>query len=211
MPKDIVASIIATSQEELEQRINKVKNSVNLIQLDIMDGTLTPTTTLNFNFTLPQANCTKEAHLMLKEPKNWIENKATLVDTIIFHIEGTDNTEETITLIKQKGKKIGIAISPETPAEELTPYLDKIDQVLVFTAEKLGYYGAPFSKAAIDKIKKIREINKEIVIEVDGGVSPDNIKELSDAGVNLFVVGSYLQKNEDLNSAISNLKNIIGD
>ena len=211
MPKDIVASIIATSQEELEQRINKVKDSVNLIQLDIMDNTLTLTSTLNFDFTLPQTECTKEAHLMLKEPKAWIENKADFVDTIIFHIEGTDNTEETIALIKQKGKKVGIAISPETSVEKLTPYLDKIDQVLVFTAEKLGYYGAPFSKAAIEKIKKIRELNKEIIIEVDGGVSPENIKELSDAGVNLFVVGSYLQKSENLNIALSNLKQIIGD
>lgn len=210
--KEIVASIIATSQKELEERVNKVKDYAKIIQLDIMDGTMTPTHTLDFDFKLPKNKCKVEAHLMLKDPLTWIKKNGSIADTIIFHIEScktADEAKKMIHAIREINKDPAVAIAPGTSAEAIFPYLKDITQVLVFTADPIGYYGAKFSPAAIDKIKKIRKINNSITIEVDGGVGIDNISSLSGAGVNLFVSGSYLQKSINTKQAISTLLKLV--
>jgi len=207
--KDIVASIIATSQKEIDKRVDKVKDAVNIIQLDIMDGKYAPNEVLNFKFTLPENSCTVEADLMVKNPEKWIEQNFDIADNIIVHINSTDDIYEIIEKVRKKGKKISLALDPENEAEDVIPYLGLIDQVMVFTAERIGFYGAPFNQAAVGKIRKIRKVSPDILIEVDGGVTPDNIDELSKAGVNLFVSGSYLQNSNDVEKAVASLRNII--
>ncbi len=207
MEKSIVPSIIAGTQEEIDQRINKVKSHVKSFQLDVMDGKFVPTRSLDFKFTLPKNDCTVEAHLMVQNPLSWLSKRWDIVDTIIVHVEALDDPEiiQLIKLIKNKGKKAGIAINPTTPIEKIKPYLDKISQVLVMTVNP-GYYGAEFLPKTLDKVRELRKRVPDMDIEVDGGMNPENIKDAADAGANLFVVGSFIQASKDAAKSVQKLK-----
>ena len=150
MENKIIPAIIATNQEELNTRINKVKNNFSILQLDVMDGKFVPTHSLDFDFILPETNCRYEAHLMVSNPEEWIEKNHQIADVILVHIESTEEPEKIIDLVKNKGKKIGFVLNPETPIEKIKPYLDQIDEVLVMTVNP-GYYGSKFLPEALDK------------------------------------------------------------
>ena len=113
------------------------------------------------------------------------------VEKIIFHTEATPNPEVLIETIKSMGKKVGIAINPETPVLQIQPYIKKVNTVLVMTVHP-GRNGAPFVPETLEKVKEIRNVNPKVNIEVDGGMNLENVKSAKDAGANLFVVGSYL-------------------
>jgi len=206
MENIIIPSIIAKSQEELEKVVNKVKDHSKILQLDIMDGKFVPTHSLDFDFKLPETNCKYEAHLMVSNPEKWIEKHYKITDVILVHIESTNNPEKIIELVKSKGKKMGFVLNPETPIEKIKPYLDKIDQILIMTVNP-GFYGSPFLPETLDKVKELRKLKPNLDIEVDGGINLNTIKKAYDAGTNLFISGSYLQKSKDVKKAIETLKN----
>lgn len=208
MEKIIIPAIIAISQEELDERINKVKDHAEFLQLDVMDGMFVPSHSLDFDFKLPEIDCKFEAHLMVNNPEEWIEMNYSKVDTILAHFESCKNPEKVIGLIRNKGKKVGLVINPETSVQDIEEFLDNIDQVLVMTVNP-GFYGAKFLQENLSKVKELRQLKPDLAIEVDGGVSIDTIKTLNEAGANLFVCGSYLQKSEDVALAIEKLKNLI--
>jgi len=201
----IVASIIATSQKELEERIGKVAPHVSAVQLDVMDGVFVGNHSLDFDLTVPNISCTREAHLMIQNPKEWIERYAERVDMILVHIESCKEPKKIIELAKNKGKKIGFACNPETPVAACSPYLDAIDQVLVMTVHP-GSYGSPFLPETLDKVKELRKLHPTLPIEVDGGISPDTIRKAADAGATLFAVGSYLITAENVQEAVVSLR-----
>jgi ribulose-phosphate 3-epimerase len=209
MEKQIIASIIASSQDELNQRINKVKDVVSIIQLDVMDGKFAPTQSINFDFKLPHLNCEVEADLMVQDPVSWIEKNHENVNTIIVHMESVKDILPVINLIKSKGKKVAIALDPITTVAQVMPFLDYLDQIMVFTADRIGYYGSAFSLNAVEKIKNIKYLKPSLLLEVDGGVNLKTIKILSDAGVDLFVSGSYLQNSENAQKAVDELMRLI--
>lgn len=204
MKNKIIPAIIANSQEELEKRINKVKDHLSILQLDIMDGKFVPTHSLDFDFKLPKTNCKYEAHLMVNNPEEWVEKNWKIADVILVHIESTKEPEKIIELVKNKGKKIGFVLNPETPIEKIKPYLNQIDQVLIMTVDP-GYYGSPFLPETLEKVKELRKLKPNLNIEVDGGINADTIKQAYKAGANLFVCGSYLQKSQDVKKAIEDL------
>ncbi len=206
MKKEIIAAIIAKSQQELEQRINKVKGIAKFMHLDVMDGKFVPTHSLDFNFKLPKARY--EAHLMMYHPERWIKKNADKVDTIIFHTEETNNPEEIIKLIKNEQKKVGIALNPETHVERIKEKIKEIDKVIIMTVHP-GKYGSKFLPQTLKKIKALRKSYPKLDIEVDGGINPDTIKKAHDAGANIFVVGSYLQNSGNPKEAVKKLKDII--
>jgi ribulose-phosphate 3-epimerase len=206
--KKIIPAIIAKSQDEFEEKINKVKDYVELVQLDVMDGKFVPNNSINFDFKLPPANCSFEAHLMIDDPEGWVENHADKVDMVLAHIESCKNPEKIIDLVKVKGKKVGFVLNPETPLSSIENYLDEIDQVLIMTVNP-GFYGSPFLPEMLEKIKKLREIKPDLNIEVDGGVTNKTIDLVDKAGANLFVSGSYIVKSDNVKKSIDILKEIV--
>jgi len=205
MKNIIIPAIIATNQEELNQRINKVKDHVKTLQLDVMDGNFVPTHSLDFNFTLPETDCKYEAHLMVNNPEEWIEKNHQIADVILVHIESTQEPEKIIELVKSKGKKIGFVLNPDTPTEKIRPFLDNIDEVLIMTVNP-GYYGSKFLPETLEKVKELRALKPNLEIEVDGGIGLETIEQAYKAGANLFITGSYLQKSEDVTEAIKALE-----
>ena len=194
--KTLAPSILAADLLNLGDEIKKIeKSGAKYVHIDIMDGVFVP----NISFGMPIISavnkCTDlvlDVHLMIVEPDRYFDEFiACGADIITFHTEAL-NDERTINACKYihaKGKKVGISIKPNTPVSSILPYLDMIDMVLVMTVEP-GFGGQSFMPKMIEKIKEIRDINKTIDIQVDGGINNDTIKYVNDAGANIFVLGT---------------------
>ncbi len=180
-----------------EQIQEAVKAGAEYIHIDVMDGLFVP----SISFGMPViktirkvTEATFDVHLMIKEPIRYVDEFAKIgADIITVHIEACENIDETIAAIKKAGCKVGLSIKPGTPTEALFPYLDKIDMVLVMTVEP-GFGGQKFIDYTMDKIKAVRnEINARALsvdVEIDGGVTLENVSEIVNAGANVIVAGS---------------------
>lgn len=206
--KKIIPAIIAKSQEELNGLLLKIVDLVEIAQLDVMDQKFVPNTSLFFDFKLPETPCIFEAHLMIQNPENWIEKNWQKVDTILVHYESCNNPEKIITNVKNKGRKVGFVLNPETPLEKLSSFIDDVDQVLIMTVNP-GFYGSPFLPEMLEKIKHLRSLKPNLDIEVDGGITDKTIDLVYKAGANLFVSGSYIMKSQNVIEPFNKLKKLI--
>jgi ribulose-phosphate 3-epimerase len=201
----ILPSIIATSQQELDERIAKVKDNFKTFHLDIMDGKFVANESLNFDFVLPDS-MEFEAHLMVEQPEVWvyqhIDQYMDNIGTLFVHLEACTTPFGLIQFVKQAGKKIGLVINPETAMDELVPFLDLLDYVLFMTVVP-GQYGAAFVPEVVGKIERLHQLKPEMLIQVDGCMNPDTIGSVAAVGVTRFVVGSYLQKCGSVEKALS--------
>ncbi|MEG1043872.1 MAG: ribulose-phosphate 3-epimerase [Oscillospiraceae bacterium] len=197
-----------------EEALAMVKGGADMLHLDIMDGHFVP----NITFGAPVIKCLRpltkavfDTHLMISDPDKYIKDFAKAgSDIITFHIESNSNVVETINLIKSFGIKAGLSVKPNTPIEEVYPYLDMLDMVLVMTVEP-GFGGQSFMENMMDKIIKLKtkcaEINKEnLLIQVDGGISEKTVGIATSAGANVIVAGSALFSQENYQDAISKLR-----
>ncbi|MBS3093370.1 ribulose-phosphate 3-epimerase [Candidatus Pacearchaeota archaeon] len=205
---EIIPSIIAKDQAELNDRIEKVSKYKKYIQLDIMDGVFVKNKSLMFNFKIPGQFKT-EAHLMVVDPRAWIKKNSEKVNTVIVHKE-SPYFNECIQLSKAKKKKVGIALNPETSIKELATIQEKIDKVLIMAVHP-GDYGNRFLPQMTKKIKELRHRFPDADIEVDGGVNDKTIKKLYLAGANKFIVGSFLQKSRDIEKSIEKLETALNN
>ncbi len=210
MKKIVVPAVIAKNQEELEGILATIACIADLVQLDIMDGDFVPNHSLDFDFRLPQGKYAYEAHLMVRDPDKWIESFGEMMDTIIAHFESPITTPGTFKQIKKIGKKAAMALNPETEIEKIADYLDFLDQILIMTVNP-GFYGSPFLPEVLTKITKLRQMKPELDIEVDGGIKPDTIGMVDQAGANLFVSGSYLVKSDNMQERINILYGKLSD
>ncbi len=198
------------SSDDKEKTIKELNESkTDYIHLDIMDGIFVKEETLDFN-TLRNyfyENKKKlDIHLMVKNVKLYTDLYSLLnPEFITFHIE-VGNTLELINYIKNKNIKVGIAIKPNTNVEVLKPYIDKIDLVLIMSVEP-GYGGQKFIEKTIEKITKIRNMKKDIIISIDGGINKDNINKIKEKEVDMCVIGSYITKS-NIKEKIIELKSL---
>ncbi len=200
--KQIAPSIFAADFANLEKGIRKAeKKGVEYLHIDIMDGNFVP----NISFgpkvvkdIRKKTDLIFDTHLMIKHPLKYIDKFLDSgSDLITFHIESEDNTEEIIKTLKQKKSKIGISIKPNTKFEEVIPYLDQIDLLLIMTVEP-GFSGQTMIEKCLDKIKQAKEYkdnNKlSYIIQADGGIKEHNYQRLLDLGSDLLVMGSAFYK-----------------
>ncbi len=200
----ILPALIATSQKELDMRIEKVCSFFSVLHLDIMDGTFVKSSSLFFDFMLPKdAHC--EAHLMVEDSEEWVFHNLKKVDIVLVPVESCTAPFRIIQFVHDAGKKIGFTMNPETPLSEIGQFLNDIDLVLIMTVHP-GQYGAVFVPEAVQKIRELHLLKPELPIEVDGSINPETIKQVSAAGASRFVVGSYLQKADNILDAIQKLK-----
>lgn len=178
------------------------------LHLDVMDGVFVS----NISFGIPviqslrkHSNMFFDAHLMITEPEKYIEKFIEAgADGVTFHIEATDKPIECIELIKKHGKKAAVAINPDTPVNMIKHLLDKVDMVLCMTVFP-GYGGQKYIETVNDKVAELRELmGADFNIQVDGGVSADNLKSVLDAGANVIVAGTAVF-NDDINGSVKSL------
>lgn len=197
------------SSNNLTNTIEKLNKSItDYIHLDIMDGLFVPNTKLSIEELkniLPLINKPIDIHLMVENPLPYIKaiNNPN-VKYITIHIEINQDINSLIDTIKSSGYKACLAIKPNTTIEEIIPYIEKIDMVLIMSVEP-GYGGQKFIPNSVEKLKTIKKINKNILTEVDGGINNDTIIYVKDY-TDIVVSGSYIINNSNYNEAIINLK-----
>lgn len=220
MNKKISPSIMCAPFFELDKCVKEFEaNNIELIHVDIMDGSFVPNFTLGTDFIKvlkSHTNIALDIHLMINNPENkldWFTFGEG--DYVSVHYESTPHLHKAITAIKAKGAKAMVAINPATPFSVLENILDDIDAVLVMTVNP-GFAGQKLVKSTLKKIKALRKYLDEndyqhIEIEVDGNVSFDNAKLMNEAGANIFVAGtsSIFSANASMAENISKLRSNI--
>ena len=174
-----------------------------MLHIDVMDGHFVPNITLGAPVISSLRKCAPiifDVHLMISEPLRYADDFCNAgADMITFHIESDSDASATIAAVKAKGKKVGIALKPATPAEAVFPYLDELDMVLVMTVEP-GFGGQSFMADQLEKIVAVREeCNRrglETDIQVDGGITDETAPLVKKAGANVLVAGSFVFKGD---------------
>ena len=211
----ISPSILGGSFSNMEKIIKSLDQSeAEYIHFDVMDGDFVPNLTFGPQFISNLRDHTKkvfDVHLMINRVGKFLDDYINAgSDIITFHLEVEENLSELVSKIKGKNIKVGIAIKPNTPWEEIKSLLHSIDQVIVMTVEP-GFGGQSFMDSQIDKIKNISNYVKDqklnVDIEIDGGVNYETGKTCIDAGANILVAGSFLFKQENLLTATNKLNN----
>ena len=192
MKTKLSPSMLSIDFDKVAEQLKLVEDAgTQYIHLDVMDGIFVP----NISFGIP----------VIVEPEKYVEEfRKAGADIINFHVEATKYPAEVIQQIKATGAKAGITINPRTPVEVVYPFLKDVDMVLVMTVEP-GFGGQKFMAQHVSKIRQLAEWKKELGlefdIEVDGGVTLDNVREVLDAGANVIVAGSAVFGKEDIAGA----------
>lgn len=194
----LAPSILAADFTELGRQMKMTEdNGAQYLHFDVMDGMFVP----SISFGMPVLSSIKkatrqviDAHLMVQEPIRYIEEfKNAGADYVTVHLEACEDVDAALDKIRECGMKVGLSICPETAAEAVEQYLEKVDMILVMCVHP-GFGGQKFIPESLDKIRKIRQMISErglnVDIEVDGGIYLSNVREVLDAGANIIVAGS---------------------
>jgi len=194
----ISPSILSADFSQLGDQIQQAEDGgANWLHIDVMDGHFVPNISMGPFVVEACRRVTDlplDVHLMIEKPERYLENFASSgANTLTVHIETCPDMNGTLSQIKSLGCKAGITLKPATPLEKITPFLKNVDMVLVITVNP-GYSGQSFMPEILPKIGKLRkildEVNPQVQIEVDGGISSKTIKHVYDQGARIFVAGS---------------------
>ena len=212
----IAPSMLSADFLHLEKDVEMVNEYADLFHLDIMDGTFVPN--ISFGFPVVEAIAKKarkplDVHLMIVHPEKYVERFAKAGAAYIsFHYEAAlENSEAIIGQIQALGVKAGIVINPDCPVEAIFPLLPKVDFVLIMSVFA-GFGGQRFIPESLDRVRAVRaELDrlgrKNVPVEIDGGVGPENAAEVIAAGAGILAAGSAVFKSENPQEAIESMRN----
>ena len=212
----ISPSILSADFSQLGNEIKRLEEGgADMIHVDVMDGHFVPNLTIGppvIKALRKHCSLKFDVHLMISPVHKYIEAYADAgADIITIHPEATQNLGESIKMIKDLKKKVGVSLNPESKIELITEFLDQVDLVLIMSVNP-GFGGQKFMPEVLDKIKQLKKIqqykNLNFDIEIDGGINFENCKIAIDAGANILVSGTTVFKsnNGDIKKNINLLK-----
>lgn len=194
----LAPSILAADCTIMGEQINKVKEGgAKYLHIDVMDGVFVPS--ISYGMCVVQSlrqikDIVFDVHLMITEPIRYIEEFAQAgADIITVHLEACEDVKATLLKIRECGCKVGLSIKPGTAVEEVRPYLELVDMILVMCVEP-GFGGQAFIEASTQRVQKVRNMitgaGLHVDVEVDGGINIQNVDMIIEAGANVIVAGS---------------------
>jgi len=212
----IAPSMLSADFANLQKDIEMVNRSeADWFHLDIMDGMFVP----NISFGIPVIKAIKkyakkplDTHLMIENPDRYLELfKEAGADILTVHLEACRHLHRTIQKIHSLGLKAGVSLNPHTPVNTLDDIITDLDMVLIMSVNP-GFGGQKFILQAYNKVRQLKQLindtGSKAKIEIDGGVSTENAKDLTEAGVDILVAGSFIFKSENPIQTIKNLKDL---
>ena len=213
----IAPSILSADFSDLRSGLDIcMAGSADYVHIDVMDNHFVPNLTIGpvvVKSIRPFSSSYFDVHLMVTEPQEllnpFVESGA---DGITFHIEAIKDPGDMCDQIRSTGVDVGISLKPSTPLENIIPFLDKVDRVLIMSVEP-GFGGQKFIDSSLEKIKSLDKTLdkynlKKVEIEVDGGIKLENAKDVISAGADALVVGSGIFKSEDPVNQINKFKKL---
>ena len=215
LPNLIAPSILSADFARLGADVEAVLNAgADVVHFDVMDNHYVPN--LTFGSMICKAlrgygiSAPIDVHLMVRPVDRLIGDFLEAGASIItFHPEASDHIDRSLQLIKDGGAKCGLVLNPATPLHYLDYVMDKVDQILLMSVNP-GFGGQKFIPSTLDKLRQVRALidasGREIRLEVDGGVTPANIREIAEAGADMFVAGSAIFGKPDYKTVIDQMR-----
>lgn len=208
----LAPSLLSADFSKLAEEIKKVEDC-EYLHIDVMDGSFVPN--ISFGAVVMKSlrnktNMIFDVHLMIDEPIRYIKDFADAgADIIVVHQEATKHLHKTVMAVKELGLKVGVSLNPATPVSTLENIIDELDMVLIMSVNP-GFGGQKFIESSVEKIKELNSMIKRkglnVDIEVDGGITKDNVKKVVDAGANVIVAGSAIFGKEDVKQAAEEIR-----
>jgi len=215
--KLIAPSILTADFSNLAQQIRYIElGGADRIHCDVMDGKFVPNITFGPVVIKAMRKVTSlpiDAHLMIQTPDLFLEDfKEAGASSITVHQEAVVHLNRTLTRVRELGLKAGVAINPSTPVSTLSEIIGIVDFVLIMSVNP-GFGGQKFISNSIRRIKELAELRDKFklnfLIEIDGGISNNNILEISSAGCNVFVIGNSIFGKDNITAATVEFKNLL--
>lgn len=208
----IAPSVLACDMLTVGTEMKKAKDAgADMLHLDVMDGVYVPNISFGFDFIKAVSTVTDlplDVHMMTVKPGAYIkelkEAGASIV-TVHHDIADTQTVRDILKSIKEAGMKCAVSLRPKFSAEDLLPFADLVDMVLIMTVEP-GFGGQKFMSDMLPKIKRVRELLPECDVQVDGGINAETAALCADAGANIFVVGTASFKADSMKDAIDTIR-----
>jgi ribulose-phosphate 3-epimerase len=234
-PVRIAPSLLAADFSRLKDEIQKVEaGGADMLHLDVMDGHFVPNLTIGpvvVEWVRKVTALPLDCHLMIMEPEKYVGAFADAgADSVTFHAEAVAQdyarkykergwamtlpckqlfverrAEETIAILRGKGKRVGLAVNPDTEAEAAAELLPKVDMVLAMTVWP-GFGGQKFIESVVPKVARLRKLSPTVDLEVDGGLNPETVRQAAGAGANVIVAGTATFRSSDIPGVIRALR-----